>query len=248
LDLLAALKDSRENFLDRHQSAGDWRLWGFSGLTLALWRAARTRTSLARGLTLDAGSGRGAWRDFLRTRGVDYESIDLAPRGGDRPTWIGDVMEMTHVPGERYDSVVSHQVLEHVPRPWRAVAEFHRVLRPGGLLIVSVPHLSRRHELPHDYFRFTQEGLAALLRDAGFEEIEVISAGGLICFLHHQVSCVFPGFISSVPIVGTALAFLNLPLSWLAFWLDCLFDRAALAPAAVIATAKRPEGVPSRRR
>ena len=234
------LKARREAFLDRHGAAGDWRAWGFSASTLALWRAARAGTSAVRGRVLDAGSGRGAWREVIRSGGAEYESIDSAPRGGDRPTWIGDVMRMPQVPDERYDAVVSHQVLEHLPRPWEALAEFHRVLRPGGVLVVSAPHLSRRHELPHDYFRFTPEGMESLLRDAGFDEIVVRPIGGMLGFVHHQISCVFPGLLAPLPVIGAALAILNLPLAWLALWLDALTDRAALAPGGVVATARRP--------
>jgi SAM-dependent methyltransferase len=240
VSLLGTLKTRRESFLDRHGAAGDWRAWGFSAATLALWRAARATTMAVRGRVLDAGSGRGTWREVIRSGGAEYESIDLAPRGGDRPTWVGDVMRMPQVPDGRYDAVVSHQVLEHLPRPWEALAEFRRVLRPGGLLVVSAPHLSRRHELPHDYFRFTQEGMASLLHDAGFEDIVVQPVGGLLGFLHHQVSCVFPGLLAPVPIVGAALAALNLPFAWVALWLDQLSDRAALAPGGVLATARRP--------
>lgn len=240
MSLLGMLKVRREAFLDRHGAADNWRAWGFSAGTLALWRAARTSTAAVRGRVLDAGSGRGSWREVIRSNGAEYESIDLAPRGGDRPTWVGDVMRMPQVPDEHYDAVISHQVLEHVPRPWEALAEFHRVLRPGGVIVISVPHLSRRHELPHDYFRFTQEGMASLLRDAGFDSIVVEPVGGLLGFLHHQISCVFPGLLAPVPFLGTALAILNLPFAWLALWLDDLSDAAALAPGSILATARRP--------
>jgi hypothetical protein len=100
--------------------------------------------------------------------------------------------------------------------------------------------LSRRHELPHDYFRFTQEGLVSLLRDAGFDDVIVRPFGGLFSFVHHQLSCVFPGMLSPVPIVGAAVAALNLPFAWLALVLDRISDRAALAPVGILATARRP--------
>ena len=240
MSLLRTLKARREAFLDRHSAAADWRAWGFSAATLALWRAARAGTMAVRGRVLDAGSGRGTWREVIRSGGADYESIDMAPRGGDCPTWVGDVMRMPQVPDGHYDAIVSHQVLEHLPRPWEALAEFRRVLRPGGVLVVSAPHLSRRHELPHDYFRFTQEGMESLLRDAGFDDIVVQPVGGLLSFLHHQVSCVFPGLFAPLPLIGVALALLNLPFAWLALWLDRLLDSAALMPIAVLATARRP--------
>lgn len=241
MSLLRTLKASREAFLDAHSAAGDWRAWGFSASTLALWRAARVPTAAVRGRVLDAGSGRGAWREVIRSGGAEYESIDHAPRAGDRPTWIGDVMCMPQVPDGRYDAIVSHQVIEHLPRPWEALAEFHRVLRPGGMLVISAPHLSRRHELPHDYFRFTQEGMTSLLSNAGFEDIVVQPVGGLLGFLHHQVSCVFPGLLAPIPLAGAVLAALNLPFAWLALLLDGLLDRAALAPGGVLATARRRE-------
>lgn len=241
MNLLHVLKTSRETFLDRHHAAGDWRVWGFSAATLALWREARASTAAVRGRVLDAGSGRGGWRDTIVSGGSQYESIDLAPRGSDHPTWVGDVMRMPQVPDGRYDAVISHQVLEHLPRPWDALAEFHRILRRGGMIVISVPHLSRRHELPHDYFRFTQEGLVSLLRASGFEVIDVRPAGGLLSFLHHQASCVFPGVLAPVPFIGAVLALLNLPLAWLAFGLDRILDRAALAPVAIIAVARRPD-------
>ena len=240
MTLLSVLKAQREAFLDRHSAADDWRAWGFSAATLALWRAARAKTGAIRGRVLDAGSGRGSWRAVICSGGAEYESIDLEPRGGDFPTWIGDVMSMPQVPDSSYDAVVSHQVLEHLPRPWAALAEFHRVLRPGGVLVASVPHLSRRHELPRDYFRFTQEGMASLLGDAGFENIVVQPVGGLLAFLHHQVSCVFPGMVAPLPVVGSILGAANLSIAYLALSLDQVFDRAALAPTAILVTAQRP--------
>lgn len=239
MKLLEMLKSRREAFLDRHAAADDWRSWGFSAATLALWHAGRSCTATLQGRVLDAGSGRGAWRNVICQSGASYESIDIQPRGGDRPTWTGNIMSMPEVPSERYDAVVSHQVLEHVPRPWEAVAEFRRVLRSGGVLVLSVPHLSRRHELPHDYFRFTQEGMHSLLSEAGYVNIDVQPFGGLFSFFHHQVSCVFPGLFAPVPILGSILAVLNLPVAWLAWWLDRLVDQSSLAPVGVIATAQR---------
>ena len=240
MKLLGTLKARREDFLDRHAAASDWRAWGFSAATLALWLAVRDDTASLRGCVLDAGSGRGSWRGVIGTNGAEYESIDMAPRGGNRPTWVGDVMRMPEVPDKRYDAIVCHQVLEHLPRPWAALAEFYRVLKPGGQVILSAPHLSRRHELPHDYFRFTQEGMRSLLSDAGFGNIVVRPVGGIFGFLHHQVSCVFPGLLAPLPVVGTVLAMANLPFAWLAVWLDRLADPAALAPGGVFATARRP--------
>ena len=139
--LIRRLKKNREVFLDRHAEAGDWFKRMFSSATYSSWRmSASVMARYCRGLVLDAGSGRGSWRHTILRSASAYESIDIAPRGEDQPTWIGDLMHMSEVPDARFDTVVCNQVLEHVRSPLRALSEMHRVLKPGGVLILSAPH------------------------------------------------------------------------------------------------------------
>lgn len=42
-----------------------------------------------------------------------------------------------------FDEIRAHHILEHLDRPFQAMAELHRILKPGGLLYVKVPHFSR---------------------------------------------------------------------------------------------------------
>lgn len=234
------LKRSRSALLDAHADANSWVTRGFSGATYALWRAARLITEEhCAGLVLDAGAGRGSWRGMIISHSAGYESIDISPRGRHEPTWTGDICAMPQVPDSRYDTVVCHQVLEHVRSPCRAFDEIRRVLRPEGILILSVPHLSRRHELPHDYFRFTQEGIELLLREHGFEPINVAGYGGLLSFLHHQASFFFPGLVSGVPVLGVVASVINYPMSRFVVWLDRKIDRTGLFATGVIAVARR---------
>lgn len=191
-----------------------------------------------RGRALDAGSGRGAWRRIILAHAVACDSVDLDPRGGDRPTWTGNLMDMPQVPSHHYDTVVCHQVLEHLPDPGRALAEFRRVLVPGGRLIVSAPHLSRLHELPHDYFRYTPNGLRVLLERAGFADAQVGTYGGPCSFLHHQLSFVFPGLVAGVPLLGTAAIAVNALLSYALAGADRIAALDRLMPLGVTAVAR----------
>ena len=235
------LKRSRERFLDRHWKAHDWANRYFSGATCALHdRTSRLIRDHVRGLVLDAGAGRSAWRSMLLRSGAVYESIDRQRRGGETATWVGDIEAMPHVSAARYDTVFCQQVLEHTPHPGQVLHELHRVLKPGGRLLLGVPHLSRRHELPHDYYRYTQEGLSKLATEAGFRVDHVSTYGGILSFLHHQTSFLFPGLLLGIPLVGMAAIALNAPISWLVSRLDPIIDRAALLPLGVLLVAVKP--------
>ncbi|TMA36013.1 MAG: methyltransferase domain-containing protein [Deltaproteobacteria bacterium] len=59
-------------------------------------------------------------------------------------------------------TIVAAESLEHVADPYRAVAEMHRVVRPGGLVIIAAPFIFPIHHEP-DFTRFTPEGLRRLL-------------------------------------------------------------------------------------
>lgn len=237
--MLGFLKARREKFLTDQPDFTHWTQRFYSATTYALWRSAEPlMDEYCRGRVLDAGCGYGGWRAAISQTAGEYKSLDVEPRGAAAPTYIGDIMAMPQVPSDHFDTVVCHQVLEHVPRPWDAMAEFHRLLLPGGRLLLSVPHLSRRHELPHDYFRFTQDGVRALCEGAGLEIVELQAYGGLFSFLHHQVSFFINGIFGMLPLVGSLFMFLNAGLSIFFRFLDSLIDRAHLYPSGVIVVAR----------
>lgn len=74
---------------------------------------------------------------------------------------------------EEFDVVVSDQVIEHLADPRLAVSESMRVLRRGGIAIHTTCFLNPLHPSPQDYFRFTRDGLLALMPP----NAEVVSVG-----------------------------------------------------------------------
>jgi SAM-dependent methyltransferase len=91
----------------------------------------------------------------------------------------GDLMTMTDtIPAGSVDTVICTEVLEHVAKPWLAVAEMHRVLRPGGRLFVTAPFFWPEHGrdgLYRDYWRFTKDGWESLLSDFTSVDIQAIA-------------------------------------------------------------------------
>lgn len=75
-------------------------------------------------------------------------------------------------PSNSFDYYVSDQVLEHVgDNPQKVADEAHRVLKPGGIAVLTTCLLQELHGLPHDYWRFTPHGLRRL-----FERFNVLQA------------------------------------------------------------------------
>jgi SAM-dependent methyltransferase len=110
--------------------------------------------------------------DILGISGVDNfkDLMDAAARLVEVHYPEVDIQNLPHA-DESFDVVISDQVLEHLPRPWQAISETFRVLRPGGLAV----HTSCFQNLIHgegwgDYFRFTPDGLKAMC-PAGTEVI-----------------------------------------------------------------------------
>lgn len=67
---------------------------------------------------------------------------------------VGDI-EAIDSPDQAFDVVVSCETIEHVPRPARAVAELARVLRPGGLLLLTTPNYLSLQGVQRMYWKVT---------------------------------------------------------------------------------------------
>ena len=95
---------------------------------------------------------------------------------------FGSVMELPFV-DHSFDVVLCTEVLEHVPEPVKTLKEFHRVLKPGGHLILSVPFLYQTHEQPYDFFRYTPFGLHYMFTQAGFNIITCEARGEIVAVI-----------------------------------------------------------------
>ncbi len=135
----------------------------------------------ARGELLDVGCGSKPFARIFAGHVSRYRGTDLAASrylGDARPDAFARA-EAQPFRDHSFDTVLGLSMLTYLPEPGRMIAEAHRVLRPGGVLILEFTQMVPLHDEPHDYFRFTRFGAEHLLRLAGFEPLEVVPVGGL---------------------------------------------------------------------
>ncbi|HUI44931.1 MAG TPA: methyltransferase domain-containing protein [Nitrospirota bacterium] len=70
-----------------------------------------------------------------------------------------------------FDSIVANEVFEHVFNPTEFLKEINRVLKPSGILLLTVPFCWDEHEQPYDYARYSSFGLVAIVEKNGFKVI-----------------------------------------------------------------------------
>ena len=128
------------------------------------------------GDVLDFGAGSGKQRKALQAVAKSYTTLDIDPQPG--VDIVGDVLNPP-IADASYDTVVSNQVMEHVKEPWVMVEHVARILRPGGVCILSAPFMAPFHANPNDFFRFTEQGMQHLCRRAGLEVVLCTKHGGM---------------------------------------------------------------------
>ncbi|MFN9630894.1 MAG: class I SAM-dependent methyltransferase [Cyanobacteriota bacterium] len=136
--------------------------------------------SIPSGPMLDVGCGTMPYRELF-PQAEPYEGLEInQPRqqNNARATYFYDG-ETFPIESNRFTGILCSEVLEHSFVPELLLAECHRVLRPGGRLLLTAPFLWPEHEQPWDSQRFTHYGLHQRLVNAGFrvERIQKLNPG-----------------------------------------------------------------------
>lgn len=124
------------------------------------------------GRTLDVGCGSKPYEGlYASTKYVGLEYDTPQNRAGKKADHFYDGETFPFTDNE-FDSVVANEVFEHVFNPDRFLDEAYRVLRPGGMVLMTMPFVWDEHEQPYDFARYSSFGIRHLLEQHGFEIIE----------------------------------------------------------------------------
>lgn len=120
--------------------------------------------------TLEIGSRHinGSVRELFRG---PYVGMDMLPGDG-----VDVVARADRIPFDRarFDLVITTEMLEHDPFPWKTLPEIARVLRPGGHLVLTCRGVGFHDDPnPKDYWRFTTDAIAHLIDLAGLQPVEI---------------------------------------------------------------------------
>lgn len=130
-----------------------------------------------RGELLDVGCGTAPYRSLFpdcHYTGLEFDCEEMRQMGSADYYYDGKHFPF---PPESFDGILSSQVLEHVFNPQEFLSECHRVLRNDGMMLITTPFVWDEHSQPYDFARYSSFGVAALLKQSGFEIVYQAKTG-----------------------------------------------------------------------
>lgn len=160
---------------------------------------------------LVVGSGKDPYRNLFSEDIEEYVRFDIEPHDGLTDV-IGDIHEAPF-DDNSFDCIFAIEVMEHLENPFLFKKEIKRMLKKGGLMVLTVPFIFHMHADPFDYWRPTKMALSELFDD--FDELSISNQGNR---LHVILDLISTSFRNNN--LFKILRIFNLPLSLIDFKSD----------------------------
>ncbi len=149
------------------QNHGTWSEWRRKNFLFYKRELADISSSAA---VLDFGVGPGQFRELTRrfktTVGVDFRAFEPVQV-------VADLTKPLPFKDAAFDVVISSNTFEHLPNTEEILKEVFRILKPGGVLLATIPFMMRLHQKPYDYNRYTHYKWEWLAHQTGFKNVVV---------------------------------------------------------------------------
>ena len=179
--LRPTLKSYAIRFISGHHNTP----WGRTGARLLGRMVSVSVPYVEGGKILDVGCGSGAYLDLMQQVGWVTYGVEPSKTGAERArasghdVFCGELIDAGYSL-ELFDVILMHHVLEHVPSPEAVLRECYRIVKKGGLIVVSVPNFGcydrvtfAEHwdplDVPRHLYHFSVSTLRHALERAGFK-------------------------------------------------------------------------------
>lgn len=133
-----------------------------------------------KGVLIDLGCGKvplyASYRDYIsKNICVDWINTTHKNKYLDKQC---DLTKKLPFNNNVFDTIILSDVLEHIPNPDNLIEEMNRILKQGGKVLLNVPFYYWIHEVPFDFYRYTEFALIRFANNANFKIIELKAIGG----------------------------------------------------------------------
>lgn len=148
---------------------------------------------------LDAGAGELQYKKFCKhLKYISQDFCEYDGRGDSKGLQTGKwniskidiVSDITNIPepDNSYDAILCSEVFQHIPDPEKAIREFSRLLKKGGLLILTTPVSSFTHFAPYYFYNgFSRYYFEKYLPEYGFNIKELLYNGNYFEYLATEI-------------------------------------------------------------
>lgn len=157
-----------------------------------------------KGRLIDLGCGNVPFYQSYKDYATEVICADWAHSTHTNPhlDYVCDLNQPLPVPGNEFDTIILSDVLEHLSNPAQLWNEMFRILKHDGKVILNVPFLYKLHEIPYDYFRYTEFALKNFATASGFRIELLTPIGGAV----ETIADISAKVLVNIPLIGKPVA------------------------------------------